>query len=363
MRFFRFTVALALSLALIAAGAWLLLRDGRTGGSENAPTAAIPPRGLQEPGPEEDLCFARKEIDLGSVKGPIHFNFDYQNRSKRVIRKVRIAPSCNCTVTRPDKDELQPGERGRFAVDIAPRGQPVGRQAYVITVEYEGDSRRQVRLLIRAHHTPDITVPESVAIRSVPGREGSATFALVDYRDHPLDITSISTSSAGLKAVIESRPGSYLPGWQYLLRATFTSDRLEPGDYTETIVLHTTDPDRGEITIGANIHRVRRIRVAPAVLSLHPAQGDGPELMGRCYLDDTAGDPVAIASITPSHPAIRCKTPREKKVRHLIEVVCDAQAIALPKTCTIRILVREPVAEEATVQVLLPSPSGSASRP
>ncbi len=115
--------------------------------------------------------------------------------------------------------------------------------------------------------------------------------------------------------------------------------------------------------MAASIHRVRRLRAVPATLPLRPAGQGTSGLVGKIYVDDPVGEPVAISSVVSSHPAVRCKVSPEKQLRHLIEVSCDPQAKDLPKTCTLRIVVREPVPEEATVQVVLPSPSASALQP
>ncbi len=246
MRLLRTGMVLALPLFFVSAGIWLLFREGQAGEGPKPASPAAPVPVLPDQDPEEELRFAPNEIDLGSVKeGPLHCVFEYQNRSPRVVRLLRVVPSCNCSITRPDKDAIQPGESGHIAVDVTPRGKPVGRQAYAFTVEYESAVPRQARLLVRATHTPDVVVPESVTLRSVPGCQASTAFTLVDYRERPLDLTAITTSSPDLKVSIERRPGSYLPGWQYELRATFASDRLPPGESIESIFLDTGEIGHG----------------------------------------------------------------------------------------------------------------------
>ncbi|MCI0456780.1 MAG: DUF1573 domain-containing protein [Gemmataceae bacterium] len=188
-------------------------------------------------------------MDLGIIKEPTRHTFRFENRSSEPVRIIHIRSSCNCTTTEPEKKLLNPGESGRLTVSVNPRNEKVGKHVYVVDLEYQGTRPGQRRLSLRVQHRPDVTVPESLTIRSVAGRTTVADFALVDYRDRPLDIEGITTSSPDLRARVAERPTQYLPGWRYRIEIAFTSNNLPPSTRQETVLLRTTDPDHRTISV------------------------------------------------------------------------------------------------------------------
>ncbi len=304
-------------------------------------------------GAEAELKFEQREIDLGKVQGPTACEFPCINRGPARVRILGVKPSCSrCTIAAATNQVLRPGERGRIKVQIDPSAETVGRHAYAINLDWEGAVKRSTRLRVSLLVQPDLVVPDSVTIRSVAGVVATSDLEIIDYRDTPLDVISVTTSASHLRARIAERPRTYLPGWRFRLRIEVADENRPLGEYRESILLTTTDTQRPQIVIPVVIQRVRRLRVAPATLYLHPAAG-GTMLSGTLFVDDTEGQPVAIASVTPSPPNMVCRFGSGAQARQQIEVSCKPSVIGVNQRCSLKVIFRGPVAEETVVPVVL----------
>lgn len=255
MIFLRSRVLLLVGACLLAAASGALFTcfsGGRKAGA--VPPAAAPSVPAEADG---ELVFAETDIDLGLVNAPVKHAIEFTNRSDRVVRIGKIVTSCNCTTTQPDKQALRPGEKGQVLLNIEPRVDHVSQSRHLITVEYEGAEPRQAHLQVHYLTRPDVIVPHEVEIRSTGAHDVAVSFTVVDFRDNPLKIAMISTSSPGLRARVAQEPSSYLPGREYRIEASYAANDRPPGEYAETILLHTDDPDRQTIPVRAAIHQVR----------------------------------------------------------------------------------------------------------
>lgn len=350
---------LALSLAAVLGGAWMLCQkpprigahaEGRDGG----PVTASPSNQKEE----GELQFQTREIDLGIVKEATQCEFRYANRSSQTIRLLHIKPSCNCTATIPDKRVLEPGESGCITIKVNPRQEQVGRHAYAVDLEYQGSRLHQTRLRLLFQNYPEVVVPERVSLRSLPGKTATARFVLIDYRDRPLKINTITTSSPNLQARVVEESSSYLPGWHFAVEVSCANKDFAPGASTETIVLRTTDLARETILVHAVIERVHRVRAAPSTLYLTAAQDNSEAQTGKIYYDDTEGELLDFQSITPSHESLRCVAESgSSPTRRIVRVDLDAGRLpANHPPLLVRVMFRSPVAEELCITVV---PRGS----
>ena len=348
MNFLRSRVLLLLGASLLAAASaflFVFFPAGRKAGAVPAAPPAIPANAGGE------LEFAETDIDLGLVNAPIKHAIEFTNRSDRVVRIGKIVTSCNCTTTQPDKQVLQPGERGRVLLNIEPRVDHVSQSRHLITVEYEGAEPRQAHLQVHYLTRPDVVVPHEVEIRSTGAHDVAVSFTVVDFRDKPLKIATISTSSPGLRARVAQEPSSYLPGWEYRLEVSYAANDRPPGEYAETILLHTDDPDRQTILVRAAIHQVSRFRVAPSVLHLTAAPGSA-DAVGTVFVDDIEGDAVEIESLAPSEDAIHC-TVGGASPHQTVEVrVSKGDLPRLTPSASVRVVLKKPSSEVLCVHVV-----------
>lgn len=300
-----------------------------------------------------ELAFVDEEVDLGRVATPIERDFAYKNTSKHDVRIVGVETSCNCLVGQSEKKLLKPGEVGRVTLRADARKERGLDQSYEVLVLYEGVRPGRARLLVRARSDIDeVVYTQQVRIRSRKGIAAKATLSLVDYRDKPLVITSISTSNKELFAAVTEPPSRYLPGWKYGIEATFRGEHLPVGEYRESIVLHTSDPQRESLQTEVTIQRIPRFRVAPEVIQLQIDSQTPTRQSGELFLDDTGGEEIEIAAVRPSNKALTCKLLQGGRSRKHFIVSCDhAAENEAPLSICFQMI--KPVEEEVCVPVTL----------
>jgi hypothetical protein len=359
---------LVLSASMFAAALWVFWKDplaagrGRNEaprrGADNSTTTIDPDQG-------GDLFFPEPNIDVGVIKETVQRSVRFENRGSEPVRITHIQPDCSCTTTKPDTELLKPGEAGLLTVTVNPRTERVGTQVFMVDVEYAGARSARTRLTLRAEYRPDLVVPDLFKIRSVVGRTTVADLFVVDYRDVPLEIESVTSSTAGLAGKVTEKPSQYLPGWRYRLEVTFASSKLTTGLHQETLFLHTSDPDRKTIPVRVTIDRAARVRVAPSVLRLKPDPTDPRFQVGKVFLDDTEGEAVEIAAVSPSAKCLHCKPlPGSSGERVVIEAT--AKTDELPGSdvpLTLRIVLKKPDGEELCIPVAPHFASRSGSQP
>jgi hypothetical protein len=175
----------------------------------------------------------------------------------------------------------------------------------------------------------------------------------MDYRDQPLKIDSISTSSRSLQVRLSQTPDRFLPGWRFNFIATLRDGAYPPGNYAESILLHTSDPERPIIQVKALIHRIERIRVAPDPLYLREDPTQPGRQSARFFLDDLAGDSLEIADIRCSDPNLKCTARPPGESQKIFEVVLNEKGVKNQAArLKLRIALRKPVSEELCVTVI-----------
>jgi hypothetical protein len=274
-----------------------------------------------------DLHFTETQVDLGVIKAETEYHYEFHNRGRREVRLLKVRPSCACAVTQPDKTVFLPGDKGRLGVAVKPRPDRIGRQTDAIDVEYRGATVQTVRLLLHYQARPDVITSEQLRLRAVSGQPARIEFTLVDYRDNPLRITRITTSTPELRARVVEEPSQYLPGWRYRLEASLVEREAAPGEYHEVVTLHTDDADRPRIPVEVIITRARRLRMAPTRLQLRSSPDSGA-VVGKLFVDDTEGDLVEIVSVTPSDARLQCLFDPKPAPRVVIEVRLTGRKVA-----------------------------------
>lgn len=366
MRFTRNVILLLLAGCGLTLGFWMLrhplvprLRGAPQQAEENN-TAALPAV------PDEgELHFVKTTVDLGLLTKETDYTFSFENRGKHTVKIIAIRSSCNCTTPTPEKRTLLPGEKGRILVNIKPRLERIGQNLYAVDVEYQGAQLRRTRLTLQAQHRPDIVVPDRLILRSVPGRSASVSFSVIDYRERPLAIKEIKTSSPTLQARVTQEPSTYLPGWQYRLEVSLSPDPRPGGSREESVWLGTTDPQREKILVRVTVQRAHRIRVSPSSLRLRAVKNQPGKQTGKLFIDDTEGESLTVLSARPSHPSLRC-TLQTNPVRGgvLLEAELDESRLRVPHgPLTIRVVLNKPVREELCITVLPRSSPSSPSPP
>jgi hypothetical protein len=302
-----------------------------------------------------DLVFDRTEIDVGPIREATECSFHFTNKSPVAVKIHSIDASCSCTVAERRQDAYQPGERGVIPVRVTPRTEHIGPQASQIFVDYSSSERRRMRLVVRSKYQPDIVAPAEVTMRCVPGLPARASFMVIDFRDEPLKITRITTSSKIITGVIRKPPGAYLPGWQYEIDVSLRKGAMLRADQRESVTLHTSDPDRPEVVVQVILKQVHRVRLSSGVLVI-VGGNDTMSPSGEIYLDDTEGEDVTVGTVNPSHPCLRCEIDQNGAQRPRLRVFYDRALHKLGEgPLAFSLEIRSPAHEERCVKVIIRS--------
>ncbi len=293
------------------------------------------------------VSFRNLAVDLGSIKQPVIHYLEFENGEDIPMEVLGLRTSCHCVAVSPEKKVYAPGEKGAVAVTIDPRSQSVGRHGVWVDVSYRTSVTETVRSELTFQHRPDIVVPSSVEARVVPGRPGVVFFSLFDYREKPLEVERITSSSESVRARLVGRSKAFLPGWENRIEVTVASDAFAPGAHAERVVLHTTDPEKSTIEVKISINNVPRIRLAPQHLRVRKDSAHAGVQVGRLIIDDKEGEYVEIESIEVSHDCLTAELiPGETTDRRLIVVrVEESRVPSEGEPLTVRVRTKKPVRE------------------
>jgi hypothetical protein len=336
---------------LLAACLWLTFGNATV--SSESVVAISDLETPRETAKDEELVFSTLAVDLGAIKGPTECRFEYRNRSAAIVSILESTASCSCTLSKPDKPLLGPGDSGYLTIAFDGKTEKPGAQTHLVRFNYLGLTRRQILLSIRFTNAPDILVPDRIELRSWAGHQEARLLTITDYRERPFDIMRVESTLANARATLMDKSTHYAPGWDFRIKVT-ADDSGQVGEEAGRLIIHTTDPERPRIEIALVVHRVQRIRVLPAQLRLATKSGERL-LRGRLWLDDAEGKQIDIESVTTSDTSLTCEWERGGRVKHVLEVTSDGSPSAAGRPLKLRIRTKEPVACVLDVDVLLPS--------
>jgi hypothetical protein len=344
---------LLIALAAVGIGAaWRQFSLYISNARASPPEESVPSPFTQEP--EGDLFFAQSEVNLGLIRSDAIHDFEYENRGTVPVKIEETNASCSCTVVKPPSQIIQPGDKGHIRLVVHMRSDRIGPQAYKVDVHYKGTSDSKARLVVRVQYRPDVLLPDEVALQSITASVAKVRFDLVDFRDEPLEIGHISTTNAHMKVRIVEKPTVYLPGWRYVFELEWMARGPSSGTSSESIVLHTNDPDRKVIVIPARLEQVNRLRITPETLYIAGIiPGENGLRTGVIFLSDRNGDPVHLEAVRSPHEGLKCKIhPHQAGAK--IEIQLDQQLLSKDRDeFTIQILVKKPVVQVLPVKVVL----------
>ena len=185
---------------LLAACLWLTFGNATVSSESVVANSDLEsPRALAK---DEELVFATEAIDLGAIKGPTECRFEYRNRSAASVSILESTASCSCTLSKPDKPLLGPGDSGYLTVSFDGKTEKPGAQAHLVRFNYLSLTRRQTLLSIRFMNAPDILVPNRIDVRSWTGHQETRLLTITDYRERPFDITRVESTLANVRAAL-----------------------------------------------------------------------------------------------------------------------------------------------------------------
>jgi len=253
-----------------------------------------------------DLYFPEPLANLGDRKGIIEHRFAFRNRSHHRIRIDNINPSCSCTLVEPDRKEIGPDEEGSFGIKVDLNKQTRGFKRFQIDVRYTSDQPHHTWLELVLVNQPDVQVlPSEIRTSAIVGETVTSRFTLIDFREHPLDITALRSSLANLEARIVSKPDAYASGWKYTLEVTAKTGGMEPGRYLETIELDCEPAPPRPLSATVDLNVLPRVYFRPPIVFLDKkdviAENTGKFIELADHLGNGAEIEIDQASCTIPH--------------------------------------------------------------
>ena len=149
-------------------------------------------------------------------------DFVFTNAGNRPVRIEDVKSGCGCTTAIPDKQEYQPGEKGRITATFT-IGERTGLQKIPITVRLAGDAA-PVNLSLVAHLPTLMTVTPELLYWQVGDAPEPKTAALHVEDGVQLQITKVDsvdpTFSATLETIAEGKD------YRVVVKPTTTSGEL-----------------------------------------------------------------------------------------------------------------------------------------
>lgn len=349
---------------LVVGGAVLGSRffGGPTASSEppniaDGPAEQTPQREEQSTG-GRPLVFDRAEVDLGIVKDVVRHRFVIKNQGQGPLRINRVAPSCACAVTKPDVDVLDAGKSTFVDLEADITRKTPGRHRFGITVEYENQKPQVAHAAVIATYAPDLQViPPFISISLAGGAAEPIRFSLVDFREKPLEVRQVRTSTGALRVKITDTPSQYMPGWRYSFEATYKkSEGASGGESGETIWIETSDPDHSILTVPVSVRRFERIRLMPQAVKLTPGEKG---MSARVLIRDTEGEDLQIDTVDVPGGVVAVQFTREPQAfQHVVFTLAEIEAQPAGFPVTARVRLKTPCVTELTVVIALALPGG-----
>lgn len=177
-------------------------------------------------------------VDLGMVKqeDESHAVVSYTNVSHETTRILKVESSCGCTVAKPSKEDLAPGETGQLSITFRP-GSNRGTSHQVVRISVEG-LPEPIMLQVEAEIDPMVGVEPGVVELEI-GKP--VRIKLVGHRDGI--VCAVQRVMSPNKALqVKTIPGS--PGEMPQLEAVLADHLPPPPDgaevWTVPIVLDRT---------------------------------------------------------------------------------------------------------------------------
>ena len=206
------------------------------------------------------------EYDFGSVeqgKLATH-NFVLVNNGGDILKITDVHASCGCTVAKPDKSELTPGESTNIKVEFNSAGRS-GKQEKIIYVKTNDPDNKEIKFKF----TGNVIEPNTVKVSSTAPllylpesmhdfgtvKEGDVvdyTFKFINNGKGLLEVSNVSTSCGCTVASISNK--KLEPGKDGTLRVELDT-KGKQGKITRNVTIQSNDPTEPNkiLIIAANI--------------------------------------------------------------------------------------------------------------
>jgi len=294
------------------------------------------------------LHLSRDTWDFGQVwyGDPCRTEVKLTNIGTDTLRITKVRSSCGCTVAKPKKQVLAPGESDMMSVTYNTR-KLTKKVHQTITIESNDPITPQVRLKISGEvwqafeATP---APRLAFGQLMVGSESKMSIELVSNMEERANMR-LPEISPNVPFTFELEELD--PGLRYKLTA-HTRPPLRKGANNFSLVLDTGLTRQPKMAISVNAYAAERVSVMPYRLPVFPLQKKtGMRLVRLNYLED---QPIKITGLKSNNPLVKVaivKTPRHSSARtifkfHEVRVMIPAWEKLPDEGTSIEILTDDP---------------------
>jgi hypothetical protein len=294
----------AMTAVLGLAGVWIgaplaMGQEDRPARRPARPSVQAP----QEAGPTEGtprMELSSAEWDFGTkwYGEPCATEITIANTGDAPLRILNVRSSCGCTVARPKKRELLPGESDTMSLTYNTK-RAKRKVSQTITLETNDPQQRQVAIRVTGEvkHLFEATPANRITFGKIE-RDEVAT-ETVELRNNRAEKVFLKLKPDDKPLPFDVKLEEVEPGVFYKLSAT-TKPPLKLGSNSAKILLETGLKEFPAIEIAASVYIAPRVAVTPPRLSVTSRVTKRfQRLVSVTYSGDK---PVAIKEIRSSHP-------------------------------------------------------------
>jgi len=291
------------------------------------------------------------KYDFGSVmqgQKVIH-EFAVENSGDADLVLQRIAPSCGCTAAAVSSSTIKPGASEKIRITFDTAGM-------------YGAKTKTVSVMTNAREKPEFTIkltgsvvrglsatPERLMFGEVPQSASQATrtqeIALAVTEGMTWDIARVTSASKFI--TVQEIPAQ---GTSKRYAVTLQPDAPK-GDLRERLIVESKDPAQAAVNIPITATILGDLRIIPATVSFGIVSGT-ESIERRLKYENSASSPVAITSVTSSHPAVTASMlDMDSGKRGVLVVKVDPTKVTSDLKATVQVATTHPEQGTLTVSV------------
>ncbi len=241
---------------------------------------------------DAQLVFEPPNIDLGEAKAGQVFaqQVKVTNQGRESITISEIKSSCGCIQPVLEPATLAPGATGILKLQINTLTSSPGPTTYGLRLRFTDQGQlRELQYILTCRVVQELVVTPA-SITFIGERPRPQTITILDKRSTPIRPVKLEASSPFLQ-VEWIQPAQAEPQPQYALHLT-VREGLEPRQYDEEIIIHTSDQAYPVLRIPIKIVKKAKARyvASPILVSLSPSVAPSRQVTIR----DQQGEAVSI---------------------------------------------------------------------
>jgi hypothetical protein len=247
-------------------------------------------------------------LEIGEVRAGVQVTriFELVNDGPGNAEIVAVRGSCGCLNPQVEPRIIPPNGKAKLTLSINTLGQGAGPHSWSARLRCRADGKESdLSAIVKAHVITEITVqPAALTIVATGARTDIVT--LIDLRRNALAVTSVETSTPGLKARLLS-PGRDTQGRRTEKIQLDVTGELKSGRHVETLSIYTNDPVYQHLQVLVTIIKQSASSTAavPDEVTLRPAPGQAASCLVR--LHSWGAGAVRINKVETGDPALTCK--------------------------------------------------------